>query len=153
MFKVHVYLRHMNKRYCYLYALSHNGYVFYIGISRHPHARYMQHCTQGQNYTWDVYNYIYWILEAGELPDIHIIDHYENKYDAEEAENLLIRHYSALKHKLCNGDKNPPCNRLITCIPDNPKSRRNKIGYADFVRDRINEHHKTYWINGKEGKN
>lgn len=130
--------------YCYLYTLSYNGYVFYIGISYYPSARYRQHCTKGQNHDWDVYNYIYWILESNCLPDIHIIDHYTSAKEAEKYERLLIRNYVVMHHKLCNNDHNPISNKLITCIPDKLKSTRNKVGFAEFVYIKIKEHHNKY---------
>lgn len=134
----------MTQRYVYLYALAHKGYVFYIGITDWPTYRYQQHCTKGLEVYTNVYDYVYWILEQDELPDMLIIDHFTSYGSAEMAEAALIRFHVQLGHKLCNHLHNPQFNKIITCRPDKPKTNRAKPGYARFVDQKVKDHFKNY---------
>ncbi len=94
----------------YVYELSYNGKVFYVGCSKHPYQRYKEHCTNvGIQYT---YSFIHAILEAGDMPTIEIIFHSVNKSDAISKEHETIYNYIEIGNKLCNRDKNAPHNTI-----------------------------------------
>jgi hypothetical protein len=125
------------KYYWYLYTLSDKGKVFYVGMSAYPASRYQQHCTNTA--CCRAYHYIHWMLERGEYPDMNIVWHFNSRADARFAEEVLVRQFASMGHKLCNTDYNPIYNVLITCIP-NTKRKRHKSGYSDFVRDKLKKY-------------
>src|ERR1039457_2305380 len=87
----------------YLYALTNNDVVFYIGISRFPQERFKQHCGSGDICTS---NYVYWMKYNNIMPSILLVDTFNNQRIAELAERSLIRYHALITHKLCNEAKN-----------------------------------------------
>jgi predicted GIY-YIG superfamily endonuclease len=127
----------------YLYTLSHNNKVFYIGITKQLELRYQQHCTGSPG--TPTCEYIYWIIQDGERPDMNIINHYGTKGAALLAEYTLLRYFISISHKVCNRYPNPICNRIITCRP--PYTNRKHISknnYTIFISEKLKSYHK--WL-------
>jgi predicted GIY-YIG superfamily endonuclease len=115
----------------YLYALTNNDVVFYIGISRFPQERFKQHCGSGDICTS---NYVYWMKYNNIMPSILLVDTFNNQRIAELAERSLIRYHALIKHKLCNEEFNPIRNRFINCIPEKrERLKRFKDGYSSIL--------------------
>lgn len=118
MFNVH-YICEMNtfsKRIeggVYVYGLTNNDVVFYVGISGWPLFRYSQHFTDGL-----CRNYIYWMRKESNYPGIVIFGIFDKYPQAEAVEHSLICHFARIGNKLCNNNQNPYFNRIIQCIPD-----------------------------------
>lgn len=127
----------------YVYSLSYEGYIFYIGISSQPVIRYSQHvcctdyCTAG---------YISVIRMECILPEFNII-YIGDKTEAVLYELCLINYCIALNHLLCNCDLNPINNRL--CIPFNFVNRPQypRKQYSKKIRTYCNEKKKEYESN------
>lgn len=99
----------------YLYTLSDNDGVFYVGITESIWNRYAQHCTINGGICSP---HIYWIRLNGELPKLTIINSFQDKFTALNSEDSLIYYFSSINHKLFNIDKNQLKNQRIHCIPD-----------------------------------
>ena len=112
----------------YLYTLSYKNSEFYVGISKNPINRFIQHRAKGGGHA-NVWEYIYWIIERGEYKDIslNIIAHFCDRKRALESEATLIKYFVAKRHKLCNWDHNHSLNQLITCRPSKQLYRPDKM--------------------------
>jgi hypothetical protein len=138
-----------NPKLWYVYTLSYKDYVFYVGITTDPVARFSQHTNAGNGV--GTFEYMYWIIERGEIDNlrINIISHTLNKDTANAAEEAIIRYLSSIGNKLCNCDYNRQCNLLITCRPHNSARVRKKLpahvlNVAKEYHARILEGYKQY---------
>lgn len=136
----------------YIYTLSHNGSVFYVGISKNVGKRFRGHLSCQDMCTGDK---IYWIRHAGELPTLEILNAVRTQREAEGIETSIIRHLCIMHNKLCNVDINPNYNRLITCNPNPNKERliRIKKGVIDeIIRGAKDRFHKLtfYYYNERK---
>lgn len=93
----------------YVYSLSFDGIVFYIGCSKHPFKRFKEHATGNDLATFKV---IYNKAKAGVMPVINILHHCDNKNEAFKRERFLIRFHCSINHKLSNTDYNRMDNLL-----------------------------------------
>lgn len=85
----------------FVYSLSNDNCVFYIGCTRDISKRYKEHC-QSHN---DVGNYIQYMFICNKWPAITIIDYLpDDKAYFKEAE--LINLFISCGHYLCNGTHN-----------------------------------------------
>ena len=84
----------------FVYSLSHNGQVFYIGCTKDIHKRYKQHI----KHTWQPTanaKYIADLLQQGIFPEINIID-YLPECEAMVKEIVLIKMFNKAGQKLTN---------------------------------------------------
>lgn len=91
----------------FVYGLTRDNHVFYVGITGFLLWRYKQHfaiypCSQ----------YIMQMREKGEYPGIRIFGIYDNNSEAQAAEHSLIRCLSLMGNKLLNYHQNPHLNKL-----------------------------------------
>lgn len=127
----------------YLYTLSYKGDIFYVGISKDPEARYKQHCGYIGNAGLSPSEFIHWIIENNELPNLTIVNHFNAKSAALIAEYSLIKYFVSINHKLCNLDPNPIYNQRITCRPPyNSRRKRQPNNYTKFIKDILIKYHK-----------
>lgn len=123
----------------YVYQLSFDGIVFYIGSTKQPVKRFKQHCGCTDGATCHL---IHWIVVNNKLPEFKIIYHCTDKWAAEHYEYTLIRQFIDKRHKLCNIDGNNLDNILdLPKIGYSPRPRF-KAHYAKHVQDYINEYNK-----------
>lgn len=115
-----------------VYHLSHEGYVFYIGISAYPTSRYYQHATCSDLCTA---GYIYKLRINSQLPVFNIV-YIGGKFEALEYESNIIKTCAVVNHKLCNFDLNPVHNRIIV-----PLDWNNRIKYPRKVYSRTIYNH------------
>lgn len=87
----------------YVYSLSYQGIVFYIGSTKQPYKRYKEHYSLTHSNTTGI---IYLIREKKEYIDFEILFISEDKDQAIRAEYTIIREFAAKKHALCNKDGN-----------------------------------------------
>lgn len=126
--------------YWYTYVLLNKGSVFYIGFSAWPMDRYKNHCSSIDS---KAYDYIYWMIEEGNYPDMVLIGRHDNRQTAREEESFLIKYHVAIGHKLCNDDQNPHYNRIIQCSTWGLKrSKRLPLNYARFIRQKVQDYEK-----------
>lgn len=124
----------------YVYQLSFEGIIFYIGSTNRPLLRYKEHtnCTDAQ--TTPV---IHWIIVNNKLPDFKIIYHCGDRMTAVKYEYALIQQFIDNKYKLSNNDRNTDANRLdlpVIGYSPRPKLKRN---YAKHIQDYINEYNRN----------
>ena len=124
----------------YLYTLSNNGYVFYVGISTNLLSRYKYHCTSRFETT---HKYICTIKQDGRLPELTILNTFPSQMCAESAEIALINHFSSISHKLCNDDRNPAQNRLICSIAATQIKRQPRKYAESIIAEALNTFNKT----------
>lgn len=84
----------------FVYTLTDNGRVFYVGCTKDIHKRYLQHC--GTNVLSETYRYIQNVMIEGRMPQIHII-HYLPANEAHFKEAALICLFIGCGQTLCNG--------------------------------------------------
>lgn len=91
----------------YVYGLTDNGKVFYVGITKWVPIRYKQHFSEllcG--------NYIMHMRIKGEYPGLIIYGVFEILDQVESVEHSLIWHFSQNGNKLCNHHQNPIINKI-----------------------------------------
>lgn len=123
----------------YVYELSFDGIIFYIGSTNQPLIRYQQHvsCTDGATH-----KVIYWIIINNKWPTFKILQHYDNKRDAVNYEYQLLSEYNKLKYKLANIDGNNGNVLDMPIVSFSPKPRF-KRNYANPVKEYINNYKLT----------
>ena len=87
----------------YIYELSCEGIVFYIGKTIRPLKRYKEHASAIDLSTNRI---TYWILLHNKKLDFRILFCTGNYTDAFFCESKTIMKYRDIKHKLCNIDYN-----------------------------------------------
>lgn len=108
----------------FVYTLSHNGVIFYVGCTKNVRKRYMQHISKGNKQ--ETGNKIRSIIDAGEMPELNIIT-YTLFVHARNIEETLIKCITAggqhLYNTQCAGsciiNQNMPLNsrkQAIDCI-------------------------------------
>lgn len=85
----------------YIYSLSHEGSVFYIGKTAFPLVRYKQHCSCTQNTSDQIKK----IIETGQFPLFRIICHAKG-IEAQVKEREIIRLFCEAGQSLINIDWN-----------------------------------------------
>ena len=83
----------------FVYCLSHNGNIFYIGRTKNVLSRYKSHLNNKR--PSHLRDYIKSILEAGELPTLTVIT-YQRYIEAESVEETLIKCMSIGGQRLFN---------------------------------------------------
>lgn len=127
----------------YVYSLSDNGRVFYIGISRQPAMRYSEHaccadtCTAG---------YVSVMRMNGILPDFNII-YIGDKCISHMIERCLIEWHVSLNNKLCNYEHNTLSNRINIPFNWNDRPKYKRLEYNKRIRNYCNEKKKEYESN------
>lgn len=122
--------------YWYLYVLMDADKPFYVGSSNWPKMRYQYHCSIGYS---KAFVYIRNMREHAKYPDMRIINHFESRRESKWGEQLLNSYFAAMGNNLCNTDYNPPYNVLKPELMGGI-APRNKMGYADFVDQRVAEY-------------
>jgi len=92
----------MIKGYEFIYALSSNGQVFYIGRTKDVCKRYDQHLLSGKSPKTRVARYISILVAFGHTPIIRIIDYLPAK-EAKESEDNLICSLKIAGQDILNG--------------------------------------------------
>jgi len=136
----------------YLYTLSKDGTVFYVGITRNVKNRYRGHLSCQDMCTG---NTIYWMRQEGSLPGLEIIHCVRTQKEAEIAESAVIRQLCLMGNKLCNVDINPAYNRLIDCYPHIPRiriKRINKNVIPEIISEAKDRFHKLIFYQNYEQK-
>lgn len=109
----------------FIYSLSNDNCVFYIGCTKDISKRYLEHCKS----TSDVGNYIQHMFVNNKWPKITIIDYLpDDKASFKEAE--LITLFISCGHYLCNGTHNT-YNTSIK--PEKPAFRLKKRIKSEFI--------------------
>lgn len=130
--------------YHYLYVLiDENKKPFYVGTSAFVKWRYQRHCL-GESKASPL---IRQLLSKGLYPDILIINHFDNRRDANFGAEILNSYFARIGNKLYNTDYNPPYN--VISQPNgvwHDNIPRNKKGYSLFVDDKI----KQYWEGNRD---
>jgi hypothetical protein len=115
----------MIKGYRFVYSLTYDNCVFYIGCTNNIIKRYKQHLSGADNaYTiTKIRLKLDSILERGHFPDMNIIDYLPDK-EAFELESTLIKYISLTGHILDNsrGIKEP--SKLPSGMPKLPTERQ-----------------------------
>lgn len=110
---------------CFIYSLSHNNVIFYIGKSCNPHARYRLHIASAKHKKTDTAKKICEIIDSGEYPSLNILK-YLNEDMAANMEIFLITSIHASGQKLTN--------QTCTTQPKpqtTPKLTSKKMAYKD----------------------
>src|ERR1700761_8010891 len=92
----------MIEGYEFVYALSSNGQVFYIGRTKDVCTRYDQHLSSGKHPKTRVARYISILMAFGHIPIIRIID-YLPADEAQKSEDNLICSLKRSGQDLLNG--------------------------------------------------
>ena len=91
---------------CYVYVLKEprSGAIRYVGITRSPTRRYLQHTQPGKHRTgrW-VKNWIRWLQKRGKEPVMEIKADFPDRDQARLMEMLLIQELRRCGCKLTNG--------------------------------------------------
>ncbi len=112
----------------YVYSLSYDGIVFYIGCTKHPFKRFKEHATGNDHCTSAV---VYPNVLKGLMPSISILHHCNNRPEAFERERFLIKLYSKLNRRLTNKDYNTLNNTILGEIRSHSSnSERYKFDYT-----------------------
>ena len=116
----------------FIYSLSHNDTVFYIGYTKDLKKRYLGHinCCDMQTR-----GFILSLRSKNELPDINIIYSIDNKTIAKKLERETISEF-AKHNKLCNATGNNPANRIKIEYNEGLKAT---LPFPNSLRD-INSH-------------
>jgi predicted GIY-YIG superfamily endonuclease len=92
----------------FVYGLTDNGKIFYVGITDYIRFRYKQHFSD-----WlTCGKYIYQMRLKGEYPEVVLFGIFDYTDQAEAAEHSVIRCLSYLGNKLCNNHQNPHNNMI-----------------------------------------
>lgn len=118
----------------FVYTLSFNNTVFYVGCTKNPYNRYKAHVYCSDPATCNI---VYHSTLAGLTLDFKIVHHSNDQYNALHRERFLIRLYSQLNNKLVNMDYNHKDNLLDKELM--PKKLRLKRKHSS-----INNYIKTY---------
>jgi predicted GIY-YIG superfamily endonuclease len=110
----------------FVYGLTDNGTIFYVGITDYVVARYQQHYSD-----WLICAaYIHQMRMREEYPGIVILGVFDTKREAEVAEHSIIRCLSFIGNKLCNNSQNPHENKIIINTPCTGTPKRRPQGLA-----------------------
>lgn len=124
----------------YVYGLTDNNNVFYIGITSYITFRYKQHFSEHL-----CSNYIANMKIKGHYPGIMIFGAFTVFGQAEAAEHSLIRAFYLMGHKLCNYHQNPKDN-IIKRIPIDSNIKLNRMPqnlHKQIISEAI-EHYKQF---------
>lgn len=126
----------------FIYSLSYQGKVFYIGCAIDIHARYKQHLREGKSKTKNTL-FIKDILSKGEFPELNILDRV-TCYDSVELERKLIRYFSLAGQPLAN-------HQFVTNPIYMPKNIPEKVTYKDMCN--IIKYRQEVYIHQKNQSN
>lgn len=129
----------------YVYELSVEGIIFYIGVTHNPFTRYMQHARSNDVSTHKV---THWILIHNKQLDFKILFHADNVDEALNYEKTTILSYFNSKHKLCNVDYNIGNTLDLPIIGFSPKKRLNKQ-YVNNIKSYIDQYLSKILTNGQ----
>lgn len=91
--------------YEFVYALTHEGNIFYVGKCKNVAVRYTSHlCNRTDR---ELGTYVRSILTAGKFPILHIIT-FRPSREAESVEETLIKCMTTGGHKLLNSQHSRP---------------------------------------------
>jgi predicted GIY-YIG superfamily endonuclease len=93
------YIWSMNNDMCFIYALSYNNNVFYIGITKDMAARYLSHIRGHE--CLRVSSYIKDIIKKGDIPIMRPLEYLPNK-EAKRKESDIIKLFTKAGHNLLN---------------------------------------------------
>ncbi len=140
----------------YIYTLSYDNNVFYVGCTKHPLSRFINH--MGGNTPATRY-IIYKHTVSGILLDFDIVQHSRSKKKALIFERELILNLANAGVKLVNRVKNPDHNLLTVRKPINFNRKasfiyrfdggamKNICSYINKYVKRIPEHHRINYKN------
>lgn len=137
----------------YIYTLSDNGKVFYVGISKNINQRYRNHLSTQDLCTGNI---IYWMRRDDKLPGLEILSATNGQKSAAIAETAIIRQLCIMGNKLCNVDINPIYNRIITCNPYPNRERLKRIDKSivpSILSDAYDRYHKLSFYYNYEQRN
>jgi predicted GIY-YIG superfamily endonuclease len=120
----------------FIYELSYNGVIFYVGSTDRPCARYVDH-RNGTNATSPIINAI---LAEGKTFDFKIVNIFEDVEQTYRREMNLIGLYAKLKIGLFNIDGNPKENQITFFHPRTRKPRTTHIKIKKYVDHVIEEY-------------
>ena len=92
-------IEELEKGLYFVYCLSHNGNIFYVGMTKNVLSRYKTHLSNTR--PSPLRDYIKSILEAGELPTLTVVT-YQRYIEAESIEATLIKCMSIGGQRLFN---------------------------------------------------
>lgn len=130
----------------YVYTLSFEGNIFYIGSTKHPSQRLQEHL-----YCQDLCTgrLMHWIRYMGKTPDVKLVFSSTDCNEVAAYEYKLIYHYRDIRHPLCNVDGNRPQNVIqMPSIKDMP---RHKFSYQ--WRKELTKYIKEYQLTAKNSIN
>lgn len=126
----------------YVYTLSFEGSIFYIGSTQYPNQRLQEHLCCQDLCTGKMMHFIRYM---GKTPDIKLVFHSGNYTEVLEHEYRLITHYRDIRHPLCNNDGNRQQNIIqMPCTKNLPRPKLNK----EWRRE-LSIYLKQYQLNAK----
>lgn len=127
----------------FVYELSYEGIIFYVGTTDNPYRRYLEHrvgdMTSG--------SIVRFLRSKDKTFDFKLVYVSNSAIEIDNMETRLINLYASMKIELCNVDKNPSSNRIL--YKHTRKTKRSKTRLThESVKTHINHVIETY----KEGK-
>ena len=113
----------------YVYSLSHNNAVFYIGCAKDLKERYKGHVYHRQ--PTEVSKYIFSLLDSGEYPQMNIM-YYLPEEEAFKKESELIELFAKSGQYLLNSQWNSRFFRTGDKLFKNATTLRHKIAAIDY---------------------
>ena len=127
-FQTYVYICCMMN---YIYTLSFDGKVFYVGVTYNPVTRYMCHISSYKK----LGHYIYPFIKKRNYPELNILHHTTDLQKSYDLEKIEI--WNCIKNgvKLINSQYNTPQNILDVKIDKKRKWPGNPPMYTAQARD------------------